>query len=348
MPARTQLNRLQCTPRVEMIDVPVLSPDRCGSFEQWATQPMSNNSADVFTPTQRRTKDIATVHCYNSFLQWRLHNMFLNWNGRGNVSAHERTEVTSNRTLKPTEIEPRARPCFWHVALFACFVSDSGLQISSKHSSTHRRGWITTAVHNETLFSPELRVYMTSNMAPMFPLVRSLTVGSRYTRMDLFLIRHVWQFVQQASTKWKRKRWMASNPGLPRTQTFNQAQIMQLHLSRRGLRRRLTDYADLLTWSCVLTLWYVPRQEKIKGPDRRSNELSLFIVCWVWKGKCTGEENFNRTQNSLWTVTRNVPETGWYRHENCLFYNHAWSCIKPQELLWTPLIFYTILIFILN
>lgn len=43
----------------------------------------------------------------------------------------------------------------------------------------------------------------------------------RSTCVDLFLIRHVWQFVQQASTKWKRKQWMASNPGLPGTQTFN-------------------------------------------------------------------------------------------------------------------------------
>lgn len=106
---------------------------------------------------------------------------------------------------------------------------------------------------------------MTSTRAPWLLLVRSLTVGSRYARMDLFLIRHVWQFVQQASTKWKRKIWMASNPGLPRTQTFNHAQIMQLYLSHRGLRQRLTDYADLLTWSCLLTLVYVPWEAKIKG-----------------------------------------------------------------------------------
>lgn len=115
--------------------------------------------------------------------------------------------------------------------------------------------------------------------------------------MDLFLIRHVWQFVQQASTKWKRKSWMASNPGLPRTQTFNHAQIMQLYLSHRGLRRRLTDYADLLTWSCLLTLAYVSWQEKNKGPRQALKVALLFIVSWICRGYCIGGEKFKKTQH---------------------------------------------------
>lgn len=123
MPARTQLNRLQCTPRVEMIDVPVLSPDRCGSFEQWATKPMSNNSADVFTPTQRRIKDVPTVHCYNSFtvkapphvfeLEWKR-KCFLtrkNW-------SHLKSNLKADRNRTPCPAVSLARCaiclfCFW-------------------------------------------------------------------------------------------------------------------------------------------------------------------------------------------------------------------------------------------
>ena len=63
-------------------------------------------------------------------------------------------------------------------------------------------------------------VYMTSNRAlPSCLLEVWLLVRSAC--MDLSLIRHVWQSVQQASTKWKSKHWMASNPSLQETQTFN-------------------------------------------------------------------------------------------------------------------------------
>lgn len=154
MPARTQLNGLQCTPGLRWLmslsrlqtDVDHLSND---PHKQWAI------IQQMFSHQPRGGLKMDRLYTATILFQWKLHSMFLNWNGRGNVSTHGRTEVTSNRTWKLTEIEPRGRPRFWHVALFACFVSDSGLQISSKHSSTHRRGWIMTAVHNETLFSPE-------------------------------------------------------------------------------------------------------------------------------------------------------------------------------------------------
>lgn len=63
-------------------------------------------------------------------------------------------------------------------------------------------------------------VYMTSNWAPSSCLLE-VWLLVRSACMDLSLIRHVWQSVEQASTKWKSKHWMASNPSLQETQTFN-------------------------------------------------------------------------------------------------------------------------------
>lgn len=68
--------------------------------------------------------------------------------------------------------------------------------------------------------SPGAAVYMTSNWAPSSCLLE-VWLLVRSACMDLSLIRHVWQSVQQASTKWKSKHWMASNPSLQESQTFN-------------------------------------------------------------------------------------------------------------------------------
>lgn len=70
-------------------------------------------------------------------LQWKLHSMFLNWNARGSVSTHKRTEVTLNQTWKLTEIEPRAWTSFWHVVLLAClFLTVDYKHLGSIHSPT--------------------------------------------------------------------------------------------------------------------------------------------------------------------------------------------------------------------
>lgn len=124
MPARTQLNGLQCTSRVEMIDVPVSSPDRCGSFEQWwSTRPMSNNSADVFTPTPRRTNDGQTVHCYNSFPVKATQHVFeLDWKRKcfrtRKKWSHPKPNLKADRNRTPCPAAILARCaiclfCFW-------------------------------------------------------------------------------------------------------------------------------------------------------------------------------------------------------------------------------------------
>lgn len=135
MPARTQLNRLHCTSRVAMTDVPVLSPDRCGSFEQWFTHSMSNKSADVF---------YTNTDCILLQLFYSESSMFFNWNARGSVSTHKRTEDTLNQTWKRTEIELCARLRFCHVVLLACLFLTVGYKYlgSIRPPTDGSRAWL--------------------------------------------------------------------------------------------------------------------------------------------------------------------------------------------------------------
>lgn len=107
-----------------------------------------------------------------------------------------------------------------------------GLQVSSKHSSTHRLEWIMATkpdvVQTVQYFLLWNMPISTLELQRTWHLTGHWSICSlevwllvRSTCMDLFLIRHVWQFVQRASTKWKSKHWMASNPSLQETQTFN-------------------------------------------------------------------------------------------------------------------------------
>lgn len=109
------------------------------SCSQTGVDHLSNEPHIQWAINQQMLSHQHRLHTVTILLQWRLRSRFLNWNVRGTVSTHGGTEVTLNQTWKPTEIKTPCQGAFLAHCAIGLFVSDSGLQISWKHSSAHRR-----------------------------------------------------------------------------------------------------------------------------------------------------------------------------------------------------------------